>query len=233
MPHSRESTNFTKPLKGRRSLQSILQPSFTPLTSLGLNAQSSKSQSASPARRRAHTHSVGSPSESQAEAGRISPPFLLDEDPFANLSSLTMTSPQVHNIAEEGLYHGIATPSPLNPNSSSTISSYLPSVSTPSRHLLSSRSFSQSSFGRSSYRRLAFTPRPSLPSLSTLSQMDMRVPVRVKKGKVGASLPPEPWETIPTSPALPEHVAEDGKSVWCLCVYEPWYHPSSHLEHSD
>lgn len=215
MPQSRESNShfrvsLTKPLKGRRSLQSILQPSFSPLASLGFNVPSS-TQPASPARRRAYTHSIVSSAESHPPAeGRVSPPFLLDDDPFANLSSPTVAChSHVPKIPEEMPYREAPPPSPLNPNTSSTSStSHLPSVSVASRHH-SSRSFSQSSLARPAYRRPAFTPRPSLPSLSTLSKMDMRVPVRVKKGKVGATLPTEPWEHVPLSPAVPEHIVED------------------------
>ncbi|KAK7469063.1 hypothetical protein VKT23_003556 [Stygiomarasmius scandens] len=47
----------------------------------------------------------------------------------------------------------------------------------------------------------AFKPRPSLPSIKTLSTMDVHLvlPKKPRKGHVGAQLPFEPWD-LPTSP---------------------------------
>ncbi|CAL1712463.1 unnamed protein product [Somion occarium] len=45
------------------------------------------------------------------------------------------------------------------------------------------------------YTRPAFRPRPSLPSLRTLAQAQVVVAPKVRRGRVGAKLPVEPWES--------------------------------------
>lgn len=53
------------------------------------------------------------------------------------------------------------------------------------------------------YQKPAFPrARPSLPSLHVLAQMDLPVPNKVRKGRVGATLPAEPWdmEDVPLTP---------------------------------
>ncbi|KAH9080576.1 hypothetical protein EDB83DRAFT_2340192 [Lactarius deliciosus] len=47
---------------------------------------------------------------------------------------------------------------------------------------------------RPAYTRPAFAPRPSHPSLHTLSQTDFNYPIKTRKGTLGARLPLEPWD---------------------------------------
>ncbi|KAF4589924.1 hypothetical protein EYR38_009219 [Pleurotus pulmonarius] len=168
--------------KKRRSLQSILIPSFlhSPPSSVP------PTPSTRPSRARSHSELIYHPPLDDA-ASRASPSFLLDDDPFANLSTAPtqVTSPPAQIVSPR-----ITPRSPLSPCTSESANR----LASPVR----SSPASMSSFPRShpAHKRPAFAPRPSLPSLHALAQMNapLVLPRKHRKGKVGAGLPFEPWE---------------------------------------
>ncbi|KZT67256.1 hypothetical protein DAEQUDRAFT_729291 [Daedalea quercina L-15889] len=162
------------------------------------------------------------------------PPDLLDDDPFANLSpapsvrrrrppSLVFTGIDAPPIADDA--RSLPPRSPLAIDATDDASSSTPSVaslpdvfsaspSTPSKLRSRFRILRpKSSSNGPAYTRPAFAPRPSLPSLSTLTRSHVPSP-KVHKGRVGAQLPAEPWndsEGDPSSPKSPSTSSEGRK----------------------
>ncbi|KAI9443185.1 hypothetical protein H4582DRAFT_1922996 [Lactarius indigo] len=200
--------------KKRASLSSILIPPFLlyPLPSLSDTSESPRSST----RARSSSSSHGSdhiPTLSpQYEAAslassRHSPPpdFLLDDDPFANHSGARPLQP--HYGSPTSPLHSRQTSlsrrtsakqprSPLATEPSSPVMS--PSSSPPPVQCRSASSPTGLPVSgrqlRPAYTRPAFAPRPSLPSLHTLSQTDFNYPIKTRKGTLGARLPLEPWD---------------------------------------
>ncbi|KAI0795243.1 hypothetical protein BC629DRAFT_313163 [Irpex lacteus] len=157
------------------------------------------------------------------------PSDLLDDDPFADLSpapavtlfaeasasqiSLPSLSPKIDtSVAATGSLKTFPTPrSPLAGDSIDATYERggrwpVPPRTPPSTPILgysampSTRRPRSSGNGqaRSAYARPAFRSRPSLPSLHSLAQMHVIAP-KVKRGRVGAQLPAEPWESTSSS----------------------------------
>ncbi|KAF7309705.1 hypothetical protein MIND_00342200 [Mycena indigotica] len=110
--------------------------------------------------------------------------FLLDDDPFADLSG----GPRQLVDAPKDPTPPPPVP-PIPPLPPSPISKHPPS---PVRTV--------SAQATPAYQRPAFKARPSLPSLSSLAKMNVPTP-KVRRGRVGAGLPAEPWDLDPD--ALP------------------------------
>ncbi|OAX42148.1 hypothetical protein K503DRAFT_402062 [Rhizopogon vinicolor AM-OR11-026] len=102
---------------------------------------------------------------------------LLDEDPFANLHSSPPTIP----FSEH----------PSTYSRSSTV--LLPSQAHLQHYTLKRPKSSGHGQVRPANTKPAFSPRPSLPSLHTLAQMNIGIPRKARKGTPGARLPHEPW----------------------------------------
>ncbi|KAF8073883.1 hypothetical protein FPV67DRAFT_1738693 [Lyophyllum atratum] len=201
--------------KKRRSLQSIFVPSFlnAPLSPTDFSIPSIPSRSGS--------HSGTSQSmypdafddlqpppfnTSRNPSPRDSPPpdFLLDDDPFANLSAAPALSS--HQLASTPVPTSLPIASldtlppkprsPLTPNTAEAKASFLSSP--PSSSPISTHGVSRTLSGRArpAYQKPAFAPRPSLPSLDTLARMNVVVTRKVRKGRVGAGLPFEPWDQL-------------------------------------
>ncbi|KAK2465411.1 hypothetical protein APHAL10511_002765 [Amanita phalloides] len=191
--------------KKRRSLQSIVLPSF-------LQSPQFMTYRKSPTRSRSYSYVDRAPyacpfDDSEAHSTMDDPPpFLLDADPFANLTSSAVitplsssdrrpptTSPVLQSFDTTLLTLNVPR-SPLSPPNSAQ-SSYFGSVSPQLPAALSPR---VRSLGRvkPAYERPAFSPRPSLPSLGTLAHMSIAPPDKARKGRVGAGLPYEPWEDV-------------------------------------
>ncbi|KAF8645217.1 hypothetical protein AX16_008044 [Volvariella volvacea WC 439] len=141
---------------------------------------------------------------------RESPPsFLLDEDPFANLTARApvpaappppppppasaLSRPSTPSI------HIPRQPEPLMcPSSPLTLSATdghtRPCLQPTSPLRANGRFPVLSPRVTPATRRPAFRPRPSLPSLDTLAKMNVVIGKKVRKGRVGAGLPFEPWD---------------------------------------
>ncbi|KAJ7128216.1 hypothetical protein C8R43DRAFT_694820 [Mycena crocata] len=114
--------------------------------------------------------------------------FLLDDDPFADLTGgpLFLVDAPGDQIGSPGS----SMSSPTSPSSSpEPVAVPLPPVPQPPPV---SRTVSSQAIP--AYQKPAFKPRPSLPSLHTLAQMNLVVPHKVRRGRVGAGLPYEPWD---------------------------------------
>lgn len=176
LPHNL-TCNKAHPLypmtKKRRSLQSIAIPSFLqspPFT-----------HRKSPSRARSYSYGVSEPQPSSSAMNDDQSPFLLDDDPFANLTS----SAVVASIDK------IFSPSASRPTSPTPV----PTVAAPRSPLSPPHSVQSSYFGavsphvpaplcprgriKPAYERLAFSSRPSLPSLDTLAHMSLAPPQKV------------------------------------------------------
>ncbi|KAG6853927.1 hypothetical protein C0991_012418 [Blastosporella zonata] len=191
--------------KKRRSLQSLFIPSFltappSPTTGI-FNVGRSRSASQST------DHSVSNtvdPFNVPVDSPRdpLPPDFLLDDDPFANLSAApaiiyptpSPTPTPTPITPSTPVESPPPTPrSPLTPNPD-----FKPSFlsSPPPVNPLSMPGVSRTLSGRvrPAYSKPAFAPRPSLPSLDTLARMNIVLAKKVRKGRVGARLPFEPWD---------------------------------------
>jgi hypothetical protein len=155
---------------------------------------SSWSQSSVSLRRnRAETVSSTTTTTTTTTSRLPSPPpdYLLDDDPFADLShSPTFTSsPNSSPTTSTFLPPGLSQPtesslprSPLSPSSSqenpvpSQPTTVPATEGTPSTVPTTRMSRTSSVHARPAHRKPAFAPRPSLPSLHTLSQMNVVIP---------------------------------------------------------
>lgn len=171
----------------RPSLQSLLTPPF-------FQASTSPSSSTSRARSLSAatlTHNAAFEKGLNIPIPATSSP-LLDEDPFANLHS----SPSVISSSERpGAYSNPSVA--LHPPRSSTV--LLPSQAYLRHHNPKRPKSSGHGQVRPAHTRPAFSPRPSLPSLYILAQMNIGIPRKPRKGTPGARLPHEPWDLEPTS----------------------------------
>lgn len=182
----------------RPSLQSLLTPPFFQ-TSTSPSSSASRARSLSAA---TLTHDAAFKEGSNIPIPATSSP-LLDEDPFANLHS----SPSV--IPSSECPSAYSNPSvALHPPRSSTV--LLPSQAYLQHHNPKRPKSSGHGQVRPAHTRPAFSPRPSLPSLYTLAQMNIGIPRKPRKGTPGARLPHEPWDMKPTSHlgAIPASSAE-------------------------
>lgn len=137
------------------------------------------------------------------EKSELSPPLPKESDTFQRPLPSPL-NPHI-TISTTSLPRQPSTSAPLSPDL--TVSDEFPTIPRPP--LPHSASYNSAATGgslsrastlkRAAYNRPAFSQRPSLPSLSTLARMDMRVPQRKRTGKVGAGLPSEPWEESETS----------------------------------
>ncbi|KAG6878510.1 hypothetical protein C0993_005440 [Termitomyces sp. T159_Od127] len=196
--------------KKRRSLQSLFIPSFfsappSPTTDV-FSAQPGRARSQSMASQ-SYDHALSNDADSinitPAPSAADSPPpgFLLDDDPFANLSTVpafvtpSPTPPPTPTaITPVESQSPVQTPrSPLTPHTSDNKPSFLSSPPPSSRQFAPGMSRTLSGRARPAYSKPAFAPRPSLPSLDTLARMNVR------KGRVGARLPYEPWDQLDAS----------------------------------
>lgn len=189
--------------KKRRSLQSILIPSFlqsppaltNPLTAPPHILTRTRSQSAPkhPNASSSTTTLVSSKTKSPPRSASPSP-FLIDDDPFANISSPpsatapAFISPERPSVAPNP---PSKSRSPLSPTFSAPTSPtrsttpipplpILPIPVTSERPSLSRPKSSGNGQVRPAYTKPAFTPRPSLPSLHTLAQMNIVIPKKVR-----------------------------------------------------
>ncbi|KAG1792961.1 uncharacterized protein HD556DRAFT_1377027 [Suillus plorans] len=170
----------------RPSLQSLLTPPFfqTP-TSPSSSASRARSLSAVTL-----THNAAFGEDSNIPIPATSSP-LLDEDPFANLHSSSSV------IASSECPSAYPNPSvALHPPRSSTV--LLPSQAYRQHHNPKRPKSSSHGQVRPAHTRPAIASRPSLPSLKTLSQMNIGIPRKPRKGTPGARLPHEPWNMEPT-----------------------------------
>lgn len=176
-------------VKKRRSLQSIFTPSFLNASPSSTSTDSNSSSFANPhaSRMRSFSSAAQTPYDYPAiqpnaskslqsnTSPRASPPpdFLLDDDPFANLSAAPVTSQPatiVETIPAAPLEP--APRSPLKPSSPETKPVVLKSP-TPSTTVPVGISRALSGRARPAYQKPAFAPRPSLPSLHTLASMNV------------------------------------------------------------
>lgn len=111
--------------------------------------------------------------------------LLLDDDPFALLTPPSPSSPRTRSLLDMGC-------PPISESVKPSTVELSPRVHVPQAS--SARPKSSHGHVRPAHTRPAFTPRPSLPSLRTLVQMNVVVPRKVRKGTVGAHLPHEPWD---------------------------------------
>ncbi|ETW81620.1 hypothetical protein HETIRDRAFT_475052 [Heterobasidion irregulare TC 32-1] len=212
--------------KKRRSLQSIFIPNFLQPSSFvsvhtptsPTSRSRSESVSSNLARQISSTPST-EPSHSDSTSSSPPPDYLLDEDPFANLSPApinstplpsasfdvpTLSRPSL-DLVTTGLSPLAKSRSPLavTPNSEEPRRRLYSSPSSPSlRETLPFISTKTSHFPvhatarhrRPAHTRPAFVTRPSLPSLRTLSQSNAAYPIKARKGSLAARLPAEPWD---------------------------------------
>ncbi|TFK33010.1 hypothetical protein BDQ12DRAFT_691702 [Crucibulum laeve] len=225
--HTRSKS--TKMTKKRRSLQSIFVPAFLQAppspTSPSFGSVSPTSPSI-PYAPRMRSYSSAEPSSSYEGSLRIrsqpsssvasprdSPPpdFLLDDDPFADLTSAPIDSSRSATptppkpIVDAPIAQPTSLPpkprSPLTPSSPEVAK--LAQVASPPRSSgvlprdpLPRAMSSGRVQPRAAHQKPAFKPRPSLPSLDTLARMNVVLTKKVRKGRVGAGLPFEPWDNI-------------------------------------
>jgi hypothetical protein len=186
--------------KKRRSLQSIFIPSFLQ-HSPPLAGSASALAQGNMSRMRSYSSASLSVQcsdstlrqvETSVISPRNSPPpeFLLDDDPFANLSlapsrsaafstrrTLHPPDPDTPYVIPRSLL------SPTDAPGSSKASTSATSVTTPPSPtslatLMRTQSFG-STLARSAHKKPAFSPRPSLPSLHTLAQVNVVIPKKV------------------------------------------------------
>ncbi|PPQ68790.1 hypothetical protein CVT25_008868 [Psilocybe cyanescens] len=105
--------------------------------------------------------------------------------PFASISTsiapITSTSSLLKSPSSSSLSLSASLPKP-------------PSLSAPSSPPAPPPPTSQRPRAPAAHQRPAFSPRPSLPSLDTLARMNIVLTKKVRKGRVGAGLPFEPWD---------------------------------------
>ncbi|KIM41054.1 hypothetical protein M413DRAFT_158670 [Hebeloma cylindrosporum] len=203
---------------------------------------------------RQRSFTVGFNSTNNATSPRCSPPpaFLIDDDPFANLTSapsITLKrkfssgsssnsatrpptasaandppavppvppiprSPLHEPSAPQGMMALVtppsnsAVPSPIAPSPFAS-TSCAPSSPPPQLPRAISNGRVQA---RPAYQRPAFATRPSLPSLDTLARMNVVMTKKVRKGRVGAGLPFEPWDDLPSDDEAQTPIARTPSS---------------------
>ncbi|THH15842.1 hypothetical protein EW146_g4687 [Bondarzewia mesenterica] len=228
-PYLRAKTIYPndKMSKKRRSVQSIFIPSFlhsSPSSPLSPSPPSSATSQARSQSVSSHLvrqiSSAASNLSSYTESPSQSPPpdYLLDDDPFANLSPTPFETTSANSVFHDG-------PSPVRPelslDSVATVPSPKPRSPLASKSMDSPRSLHSSPSSptlrasppflsdptsviphhsarlrhrRPAHTRPAFASRPSLPSLRTLSQSGVSYSIKARKGTLAARLPSEPWD---------------------------------------
>ncbi|KAH9480829.1 hypothetical protein JR316_0007430 [Psilocybe cubensis] len=146
----------------------------------------------------ASTSSISSPSSLVGHAPVHLPSSPIAHNaPSASTSTLSLTtlskSPSLSSIS--------MAKSPVV--SSSSLSSSSVVAKTPSLSAPSSPPAPPPQRARPAHQRPAFSPRPSLPSLDTLARMNVVLTKKVRKGRVGAGLPFEPWDLPSDDEAAP------------------------------
>ncbi|SJL07662.1 uncharacterized protein ARMOST_11012 [Armillaria ostoyae] len=159
--------------KKRRSLQSIFVPYSQPASPSSLATSSLDIPHYATLPRR----NTNSP-----------PSDLLDDDPFANLSSPLR---QAQFCVAQPKSSEANPRSPLAPKCSEPSFTVQPSITRASS--------SGIIHARPAHQKPAFAPRPSLPTLHTLSKINFVISKKVRRGRVGATLPFEPWDDHPDS----------------------------------
>ncbi|KAH9042162.1 hypothetical protein EDB85DRAFT_1233387 [Lactarius pseudohatsudake] len=184
--------------KKRASLSSILIPPFLlyPLPSLSDTSESPRSstraRSSSSSRGSEHIPTLSPQYEAASLASsRNSPPpdFLLDDDPFANYTGARPLQPHYGSTTspphsrQTSLSRRTSAKQPRSPLATEPSSPVmLPCSSPPPVQCRSASSPTGPVSGRQlrpAYTRPAFAPRPSHPSLHTLSQTDFNYPIKV------------------------------------------------------
>ncbi|KAK7028113.1 hypothetical protein VNI00_014928 [Paramarasmius palmivorus] len=118
--------------------------------------------------------------------------------PTANLDALSVDSDAESSLLDDDPFADLSSP-PASPRSPSIpLPPHLSQLTIPKRHSPLSPLTSQ--FPSEPYTQLptlskqkTLGTRPSLPSLNTLAEMNVVIP-KTRRGKVGANLPLEPWE---------------------------------------
>ncbi|EKM79238.1 hypothetical protein AGABI1DRAFT_128397 [Agaricus bisporus var. burnettii JB137-S8] len=161
-------------------------------------------------------------------------PFLLDDDPFANLSGVPAQTPSTPKPSTQ---KSTQPRSPLSPVLSDRVPLSTPS-SPPAAVQRHSRAWSKSISSRApvpAHQKPAFAPKPSLPSLDALSRMNVVLPKKARR--VGAGLPFEPWDNLddisplrspdlPRQPTVPSGFVsdpnvDDGSSSLPVTLLDP------------
>ncbi|KAG5646519.1 hypothetical protein DXG03_003286 [Asterophora parasitica] len=262
-PHLESKVPQRRPVrmaKKRRSLQSLFIPSFltAPLSPTDFHTSTSNTG-------RFRSHSTASlstkfpnasdffhPSSFDVDVPRTSardsppPDFLLDDDPFANLSPAPVI--QGPNASSTPTPAPPTPRSPLTPNAPEAKTNFLSSPPAINPLITSGVSRTLSGRARPAYQKPAFAPRPSLPSLNTLARMNIVVTkkvskhlslqfttcplnillphFKVRKGRVGAGLPFEPWDQLDNERTSGESSSSQESSVLSSPVLGPSASPS-------
>lgn len=231
--------------KKRPSLHSLLTPSFLSLptsptssdfgTIHVTNDYIPRARSSSSVDQVLRSQHDQSPS---VTSHRSSPPpaFLIDDDPFANLSparyasySHSMTPPRPPRPSTSSpptSPRDTVFPTPRSPLSPSTETKSLSFARRSSSTALPSGiSRTLSGRARPAYQKLAFSPRPSLPSLDTLAKLNVVLSPKVRKGRVGAKLPSEPWDNLQSVPASATSPSSSQDPAHSFLLPEPSGNP--------
>ncbi|KAJ7819816.1 hypothetical protein B0H13DRAFT_384549 [Mycena leptocephala] len=163
--------------------------------------------------------------------------FLLDDDPFADLSggpraplhAETPVPVPPHRYQQTRIHPRLRSLRPRTRPSPMAARPPTPAPPPPATRTVSHTHTTPA------YQKPAFKPRPSLPSLHTLAKMSVVVPHKVRRGRVGAGLPFEPWdldseysaspasttaEAVPPFPFLHPHLIRISYPPrLCLCLY--------------
>ncbi|KAF9221594.1 hypothetical protein BS17DRAFT_785021 [Gyrodon lividus] len=169
---------YSVKLPKKPSLQSLFTPSFLQPSSSATDSSPPLSFSTHSLVRSTLTHITTTTKESQ-QFPAIPAPSLLDDDPFANLTSSNI--PVLAGFPNSFEYPTLSE----TPRTSTVVVSPRATVARPR-----SSGHGQT---RPARTKPAFVSRPSLPSLHTLAQMNVTIPRKVRKGTPGARLPHEPW----------------------------------------
>ncbi|KAF8130440.1 hypothetical protein K438DRAFT_861623 [Mycena galopus ATCC 62051] len=113
--------------------------------------------------------------------------FLLDDDPFADLTHGPPQPPPPLPPLESSV--DAPTQGPTSPLAEHAVPLPAPVLARAVSH-----AYTTPANTTPAHHKPAFKPRPSLPSLHTLAQMSVVVPHKVRRGRVGAGLPFEPWD---------------------------------------
>ncbi|KAG6916313.1 hypothetical protein DXG01_007362 [Tephrocybe rancida] len=223
--------------KRRRSLQFLFIPSSlsappSPTTDLFSISSTNAGRSRSHSMANQSWDTVEPYNETPVDSPQdpLPPSFLLDDDPFANLSpspANVYPTPSFTPTPTTPIESPPLTPrSPLTPSTPDAKPSFLSSPPPTSTLSMPGVSRTVSGRARPAYSKPAFAPRPSLPSLDTLARMNVVLArkARVRKGRVGAKLPFEPWDQPDaerSSGESSESTASQESSVQCTPLTTP------------
>lgn len=200
----RRAATFRVMNKKRRSpsLQAILTPSFlSPVTSPTLPTFQAADNYFIPPVDSASSQPTSPITHATSPRASSPPSFLLDDDPFANLSAAPSEAQRVPQSPPPlDTNFKLQPRSPLTLDRKPSAPSSPPPLKSPTHSRASSKSFSSRAPVPAS-QKPAFAPKPSLPSLDTLSRINLVLPKKLRKGRVGAGLPFEPWDHPEDIPA--------------------------------